>query len=127
MTDLRHTQGRVAQQIGRVPDPKADQITIGGHAVALLEDAGEIEGGQRGGTGDRVHIQILCEVGLEIGADLFGVFADVPTLVASVAEESEQGRPPLSCNSVRTGWLRRSCGFLPTPGPSLGSEPRRLA
>jgi hypothetical protein len=96
VADLRDAERGLSEQVRRVADPEADQVPIGRDPVALLEDPGEVEGRQGSGSSDRIHVEVLCEVGFEVGADLLGMFTHVPTLVVAVAEDPEQARPPLS-------------------------------
>src|SRR5918994_905227 len=59
LADLRHAERGLSQQVRRVADPEPDQVAVRGDAVALLEDAGEVEGRQGRGASHRVHVQIL--------------------------------------------------------------------
>ena len=47
VTDLRDRERRVAQELGCVTDPEADQVPVRRHAVPLFEDAGEVERRER--------------------------------------------------------------------------------
>ena len=120
MADLRHAEGRLAQQVRRVVDPEPDQVPVRGNAVALLEDACEVEGGQGRGASDSVHVEVLRQVGFEVGADLVGMLTNEPTLVVAVAEDPEQPlTPPLAQVYAGKGslGLADSCSIV---APCLG-------
>src|SRR3990172_3139500 len=125
VTDLRHGQGRVAEQFARVVDPESDQVPVRRHAEPLLEDPREVEGGERGRACDGVHVQVLSEVLLEIGAHLLGALPHVPALPVLVSEDPEQGEPP-SRRYLRTRRRCASFGFLPFRKSSHGPVPGRM-
>ncbi len=116
MADLRDAERGLAEQVRRVVDPEPDQVAVGRDAVALLEDAREVEGGQGRRASDGVHVEVLRQVGFEVGADLLGMLTNVPALVVAVAEDPEQALTPPLAQSLRWGGFAGSCGFLPHRG-----------
>ena len=124
------TLRRLAEQVRRVVDPEPDQVAVGRDAVALLEDAREVEGGQGRGASDGVHVEVLRQVGFEVGADLLGMLTNVPALVVAVAEDPEQALTPLSPKVyAREGspGLADSCPIVaPCPGGRRPAGPTWL-